>query len=72
VAPRVALDRFAAGEWDLILPTERSLRALAGFADVAAVLAHLDGHPPLTDDHGGRRVALPAELASVAPQETPT
>ena len=71
VRPRVALDRFAAGEWELILPTERSLHALAGFADVAAVLAHLDDRPPLTDDHGGRRVALPRELVTAAPQEIP-
>ncbi len=71
VRPRVALDRFAAGDWDLILPTERSLRALDRFTDVATVLAHLDDRPPLTDDHGGRRVALPAELATAAPQEIP-
>ncbi len=45
VRPRVALDRFAAGDWDLILPTERSLRALDRFADVATVLAHLDDRP---------------------------
>jgi 8-oxo-dGTP pyrophosphatase MutT (NUDIX family) len=72
VRPQIALDRFAAGEWDLILPTQRSLHALARFADVAAVLGHLDDHPPITDDHGGRRIALPEELATVAPQETPT
>ena len=71
-APSVALDRFAAGDWDLILPTERSLLALDRFADVAAVLAHLDDRPPLTDDHGGRRVALPQEPATVARQEIPT
>lgn len=72
VRPRVALDRFAAGEWDLILPTERSLHALDDFVDVAAVLAHLDDHPPMTDDHGGRRTALPDELGSAVPQETLT
>ena len=71
VRPHVALDRFADGDWDLILPTERSLRALDRFVDVAAVLAHLDDRPPLTDDHGGRRVALPEELATAAPQEIP-
>jgi len=26
----------------------------------------------LTDDHGGRRIALPEELATAAPQETLT
>ena len=45
VRPQVALDRFAAGEWELILPTERSLRALARFDTVAAVLAHLTPDP---------------------------
>jgi 8-oxo-dGTP pyrophosphatase MutT (NUDIX family) len=72
VRPRVALDRFAAGDWELILPTERSLHALDRFADVAAVLAHLDDRPPLTDDHGGRRVTLPQELVTAARQEIPT
>ncbi len=71
VRPRVALDRFAGGDWDLILPTERSLVCLDRFPDVAAVLAHLDDRPPLTDDHGGRRVALPEELATAALQEIP-
>ncbi|HYF44658.1 MAG TPA: hypothetical protein VD926_00515 [Acidimicrobiales bacterium] len=70
VRPEVALDRFAAGDWELILPTERSLRALSTFDDVAAVLAHLDTRPPITDDHGGRRIELPHELVAV-PQETP-
>ena len=60
VRPADALDRFAAGEWDLILPTERSLHALAGFRTVAEALAHADGLPPLVDDHGGRRLSLPA------------
>jgi 8-oxo-dGTP pyrophosphatase MutT (NUDIX family) len=72
VRPQVALDRFAAGDWDLIQPTESSLRALDRFADVTAVLAHLDDRPPLTDDHGGRRVALPPEPVTVACQEIPT
>ena len=72
VRPRVALDRFTAGDWELITPTERSLHALDRFADVAAVLAHLDTDPPLTDDHGGRRIALPEELATAASQETLT
>jgi 8-oxo-dGTP pyrophosphatase MutT (NUDIX family) len=70
VRPQDALDRFAAGDWELILPTERSLRALTHFDSAGDVLAHLDGRPPLTDDHGGRRVALPHELAHVAHQET--
>lgn len=71
VRPSVALDRFAAGDWELILPTERSLVALADFATTEGVLAHLDTHPPLTDHHGGRRIALPDELATSGPQEIP-
>jgi 8-oxo-dGTP pyrophosphatase MutT (NUDIX family) len=61
VGPQVALERFAAGEWELILPTERSLVFLTHFATTAEVLAHLDTDPPMTDDHGGRRVAVPQE-----------
>jgi 8-oxo-dGTP pyrophosphatase MutT (NUDIX family) len=60
VRPADALARFAAGEWDLILPTERSLHALAGFRTAAEVLAHADALPPLVDDAGGRRLSLPA------------
>lgn len=60
VRPSDALFRFDAGDWDLILPTERSLQALARFDTVAAVLAHADTLPPLIDDHGGRRLSLPA------------
>jgi 8-oxo-dGTP pyrophosphatase MutT (NUDIX family) len=61
VRPRVALDRFAAGEWELILPTERSLVVLTHFSATGEVLAHLDTNPPMTDDHGGWRVAIPQE-----------
>jgi 8-oxo-dGTP pyrophosphatase MutT (NUDIX family) len=71
IRPRAALDAFAEGTWLLITPTERSLHALATFDDVAGLLDHLDTHPPLTDDHGGRRVALPHEVAA-ARQESPT
>ena len=61
VGPQVALDRFAAGEWELILPTERSLVFLTHFSNAVEVLAHLDTNPPMTDDHGGWRVAVPQE-----------
>jgi len=71
VRPADALARFAAGDWELILPTEVSLRALATFPDAASVLRHLDARPPLTDDHGGRRVALPHEVDPDR-QEQPT
>ena len=61
IRPQAALDRFATGDWELILPTERSLVALTHFESTAEVLAHLDTHPPTTDDHGGWRVAIPQE-----------
>ena len=70
VRPQVALDRFASDEWELILPTERSLRALAQFDDVDDVLAHLDTRPPMTPDHGGRRILLPQESTTAILQET--
>jgi 8-oxo-dGTP pyrophosphatase MutT (NUDIX family) len=60
VRPSEALARFEADDWELILPTERSLRALAQFDSMAAVLAHADTLPPLIDDYGGRRLVLPA------------
>ena len=63
IRPQAALDRFATGDWELILPTERSLVALTHFESTAEVLAHLDTHPPTTDDHGGWRVAIPQETA---------
>lgn len=62
VRPRDALARAAVGEWELILPTERSLTFLTNFATAAEVLDHLDTEPPMTDDHGGRRVAVPQEI----------
>ncbi len=71
VRPQTALDHFATGSWELIDPTERSLLALAPFETVADLLAHLDTDPPLTDDHGGRRVVLPHEVVA-AHQESPT
>jgi 8-oxo-dGTP pyrophosphatase MutT (NUDIX family) len=71
IRPDDALAHFATGTWELILPTERSLRAIARFAAVADLLTHLDADPPLTDDHGGRRVVLPAEDAGIH-QEIPT
>jgi 8-oxo-dGTP pyrophosphatase MutT (NUDIX family) len=42
VRPQDALARFAAGEWLLILPTERSLMYLTDFATTVEVLDHLD------------------------------
>jgi 8-oxo-dGTP pyrophosphatase MutT (NUDIX family) len=59
VRPTDALARQAEGAWELILPTERSLRALAQFDTADAVLTHAATRPPLHPDHGGRRIALP-------------
>jgi len=71
VRPAVALDRQRAGRWTLILPTERSLHALARFDSVADLLAHGDAGPDLLDDHGGRRLAHPDEVTSAAPCKEP-
>ncbi len=60
VRPADALARFATGDWQLILPTERSLHALERFRTVDEALAHADTLPPLVDDCGGRRLSLPA------------
>jgi hypothetical protein len=52
-----------------VVVSDGALRTLSR-DEVAAVLAHLDTRPPITDDHGGRRIALPSELVDAAPQET--
>lgn len=70
VRPGLALDRAATGAWELILPTERSLRALGRFGSVAEALAHADTGPPQFDDHGGRRFALPGEPQAIAQELT--
>lgn len=77
--PAVALERHAAGELDLILPTERSLDVLGRFPDASQVLAALtaaehddaDGGPTLVDDAGGRRRRLPGDPGT-DPQPSPT
>lgn len=61
--PVEALERFARGDIDLILPTERSLAVLAEYRSTTDLLAWLDGAPAEIDDHGGRRVASPADEA---------
>ncbi|MEL7207565.1 MAG: hypothetical protein AAGK32_04935 [Actinomycetota bacterium] len=66
VRPPDALERFAAGDIDLILPTERSLVALADHDETASLLAWLDTHPPEIDDHGGWRAA-PERLQETHP-----
>jgi len=60
--PAEALERQAAGDLLLILPTERCLHALVGFERTADVLAAADqaltGSRPWVDDRGGRRLAI--------------
>lgn len=69
--PTEALDRFGRGEIDLILPTERSLRALAEHDDAAGLFAWLDTEPSEIDDHGGWRVAAPTDEAGRSPSAAP-
>jgi 8-oxo-dGTP pyrophosphatase MutT (NUDIX family) len=59
VEPATALERFREGEIDLILPTERSLAALAEHRTTADLFGWLDTGPAEVDDHGGRRVGSP-------------
>jgi 8-oxo-dGTP pyrophosphatase MutT (NUDIX family) len=68
VEPEAALDRFRAGEIDLILPTERSLAALAEHRTTADLFAWLDTAPAEIDDHGGRRVGSPGVGSSSEPR----
>lgn len=67
VEPVTALERFRHGEIDLILPTERSLAALAEHRTTADLFAWLDSRPAEIDDHGGRRVGPPGDRASGSP-----
>jgi 8-oxo-dGTP pyrophosphatase MutT (NUDIX family) len=65
IAPSAALERSRAGEIELILPTARSLRALAAFTQVDHVLAAVAGAGPARlDDQGGRRIVLPTDVAA--------
>lgn len=62
--PRQALERFDRGDWLLIDPTERTLRALARFASApealdAVAAASRNGKPEMVDDQLGIRVRLP-------------
>jgi 8-oxo-dGTP pyrophosphatase MutT (NUDIX family) len=68
IRPQDALDRFAAGEFELIFPTARSLEALARFdvaedvvnyaANLAAVEAVL---PTIVESDHGLRIVLPGD-----------
>jgi 8-oxo-dGTP pyrophosphatase MutT (NUDIX family) len=71
VEPATALERFRRGEIDLILPTERSLAALAEHRSTAELLAWLDTRPAEIDDHGGWRVASPSDEAGRSSRRPP-
>ncbi len=73
VHPAAALERHERGEIDLILPTLRSLQALARFSSVAALFAALDQVPRDADgrlcvvaEASGERVVLPEDDAARA------
>jgi 8-oxo-dGTP pyrophosphatase MutT (NUDIX family) len=66
VRPQDALDRHAAGELDLILPTIKNLVAIGRFDRSADLLAHAEQIsyvppilPRIVDDGGGMRILLP-------------
>lgn len=68
IRPTDALERHAAGEFELIFPTVRSLEALARFTkaeDVvqhAATIAHIDPVlPTIVDSDHGLRIVLPGD-----------
>jgi 8-oxo-dGTP pyrophosphatase MutT (NUDIX family) len=55
VRPSVALENHAQRHWQMIMPTLSTLRTLARFAGVDALLDAVRGGthlPPVTDDHG--------------------
>ncbi len=55
IAPRAALEHAAAGRWQMIAPTIVTLQSIAGYPNVAAMLAAVGGGAHLQD--------LTAELA---------
>jgi 8-oxo-dGTP pyrophosphatase MutT (NUDIX family) len=67
IRPADALARSEAGDFDLILPTQRTLEVVGRFADVAELLAAVaeGGDPRAIDDGGGWRVRLPGDPEAV-------
>src|SRR4051812_28452756 len=70
IRPADALAQFAAGQIDLIFPTEMSLRALARYDNARALLDDLDAAPRdangslhIVGQGNGERVVLPADGA---------
>lgn len=81
IRPADALQRHRAGEFDLILPTMRSLEALTRFDAADAVLeaaAAIQSVPTIlpriVEDHGGYRIVLPGDPGydDIVPVELPT
>lgn len=84
IRPAEALERFAAGEFDLIFPTMRSLEALARFDTADEVLAAAAAIndvptilPKIVEDASGYRIILPGDpgydeaVAAVLPAGIP-
>lgn len=83
IRPADALGRHADDQWDLILPTQRSLELIGRFDRVADLIAAVDevqtsgesDGAAVTPDSGGWRVPLPGdvpdELAAAAGAENP-
>ncbi|NLA36170.1 MAG: NUDIX domain-containing protein [Actinobacteria bacterium] len=68
IRPHEALERFEAGEFELIFPTVRSLEALARFTSAEAVVAHAQSIPEfpavlprVLEEDGGVRIVLPGD-----------
>jgi 8-oxo-dGTP pyrophosphatase MutT (NUDIX family) len=61
IRPEDALARHHAGDFELILPTIRSLEALARFATAAELLDAARAATEEVDDDGGWRIALPGD-----------
>jgi 8-oxo-dGTP pyrophosphatase MutT (NUDIX family) len=68
IRPDEALERHAAGDLDLILPTIRNLEAISRFADAESLMAAAAAIeavpailPRVVDDGGGTRIVLPGD-----------
>lgn len=68
VSPQDALDRHAAGELEMILPTIRNLKAISRFDTAEGLLSHAAAVtdvptilPKIVSDGGGFRIVLPGD-----------
>jgi 8-oxo-dGTP pyrophosphatase MutT (NUDIX family) len=63
IRPLDALDRHAAGQFEMILPTIRNLEAIGRFANATDLLAAAAAttDPRAVDDGGGWRILLPGD-----------